>query len=527
MPEQYNIRGIIFDLDGVVKHTVDAFCELKEHNNDSSDIRSFPPNDSILYPPGLDESFWTFNEVIDKIGSFLHSIISLNLSVSILSCGNISFLTNLLEFWPSIDKSDFSSLSSIENSSRANCLDQNIILMAENMGVPIGNLMIIGEISFHSKLKLANGVLKLGLVRPKCGTSCQCNFTSDNLSDVLDIVKKGILLDVGKLPNNFLSKLLLEYEFKDPYVIVGPSVGEDTAAIDIARDEVLLLKSDPITFVTDNIGYYSVLINSNDMATSGAMPRWMLTTLIFPPRISIYEIQKIFGELYKTCSNFNISICGGHTEITDAVSRPVVVGTVVGTIECRKLLKKQGIGTGDFILMTKGVAIEGSVVIASEFRELLLKKGMSLDKINDCLELKSEISILDEAKIAWGNSGVTALHDVTEGGILTAISELGKASGYGVDIYLNDIFIYQQTRYLCDLLNINALGLIGSGCLLVCCKKATVNLLINDMNKNNIRAKIIGKISEKDSPLRAYKYGRPCQVPQFEVDEITRLPRPL
>ena len=83
------------------------------------------------------------------------------------------------------------------------------------------------------------------------------------------------LLSTGKLPTKLLDKLLSSYEVKDKRVIIGPRVGEDAAVIDMG-DKYLVAKTDPITFTAENIAWYVVNINANDIATMGATPRWFL-----------------------------------------------------------------------------------------------------------------------------------------------------------------------------------------------------------------------------------------------------------
>ena len=79
------------------------------------------------------------------------------------------------------------------------------------------------------------------------------------------------------------------------------------------------------------------------------------------------------------------------------------------------------------------------------------------------------MSVLPEARIARGFAGVRAMHDVTEGGLATALRELAAATGRGVLVHRDRIPVSAGTRRICDLLGADPLGLIASGSLLVCC----------------------------------------------------------
>lgn len=348
-------------------------------------------------------------------------------------------------------------------------------------------------------------------------------FQIQQLSELKNIVRQSIPLPSGKLPNDLLREYLNQFVFDDPSILVNPGVGEDTAAVNVTSEEVLVLKSDPITFATDSIGQYAVLINANDIATSGANPRWLLTTLLFPCGVTPYEIRQVINELKTFCRQWGITLCGGHTEITDAVTRPVVTGMMAGTVARRNLIDKRNMATGDCVLLTKGVAVEGTAIIAREFGVRLRNQGMTEPEIDTARQFLASISIIPEARIAAESKMVSAMHDVTEGGLATAAEELSIAGGYRIEIDMDSIPVFKETSTVCRLLGIHPLGLIGSGSLLICCRQSGCEKLIKAIRKAGIEVNCIGKVLEEGQGISAVKKNRPTPWPQFEVDEITRL----
>ena len=348
-------------------------------------------------------------------------------------------------------------------------------------------------------------------------------FQISRLSELKNIVRQGIPLPSGKLPNDLLREYLNQFVFDDPSILVNPGVGEDTAAVDVTPEEVLVLKSDPITFATDSIGQYAVLINANDIATSGAIPRWLLTTLLFPCGVTPYEIRQVINELKKFCRQWGITLCGGHTEITDAVTRPVVTGMMAGTVARRNLIDKRNMASGDCVLLTKGVAVEGTAIIAREFGGRLRNLGMAESAIETARQFLASISIIPEARIAASSQMVSAMHDVTEGGLATAAEELSIAGGYRIEIDVDSIPVFTETGKMCRLLGIHPLGLIGSGSLLICCRQESCEKLMKEIREAGIEVRCIGKVLEKGQGISAVEKNRPTPWPQFEVDEITRL----
>jgi hydrogenase maturation factor len=349
------------------------------------------------------------------------------------------------------------------------------------------------------------------------------DFEIENIVEIKDIVRMGVPLPSGKLPNRLLHDFLNQFIFDDPTLLINPGVGEDIAAVDIESSEVLVLKADPITFATDSIGQYAVLVNANDIATSGAIPQWFLTTLFFPCGTTPSQIQHVFEELKSFCRQWGITLCGGHTEITDAVNRPIVAGMMAGTVARRDLLDKRRMEKGDRVLLTKGVAVEGTAIIAREFGVRLKKLGMAAGKIDHCRQFLDNISIITEAKIAAATAGTSAMHDITEGGLATALEELSMAGGRVIRVDTDHIPVYPETQTICGLLDINPLGLIGSGSLLICCRSKDCEKLVENIAAAGVEITPIGEVMERGRGIRAYKRKKQVPWPAFEVDEITKL----
>lgn len=363
----------------------------------------------------------------------------------------------------------------------------------------------------------------VGDIGHKAELNHQIQFKVSDPAQVIKILRLHTPLPAGKLPNDLLREFLDSIVFEDPAVIVNPGVGEDIAAVDIEAEEVLVLKSDPITFATDAIGQYLVLVNANDIATSGARPRWLLTTLMFPCGVTPAEIRQVVEDLERHCRKWGITLCGGHTEITDAVNRPVIAGMMAGTVSRSHLVDKRSMQAGDRILLTKSVAVEGTAIIAREFENRLKSLGMSRPEIQTCKGFLDRISIIPEARIAASSTATTAMHDITEGGIATALEELGIAGEHRLRIHKDRIPIFAETAKICKLMSIDPLGLIGSGSLLITCRQKHCTELMGLLENEEIQVTCIGEVLEHGSGIEALTDDQPSDWPRFEVDEITRL----
>jgi HAD superfamily hydrolase (TIGR01509 family) len=397
-----------------------------------------------------------------------------------------------------------------------------IRLAAERLGVDPAHVLMVGDFDFDMDAGRRAGTLTAWLRTPGAAPA-NYDLAVDALKDLELVVRMGRPLSTGKLPNDILDHFLKAFRFEDPSVLISAGVGDDTAAVKPEPGEVIVLKSDPITFATDAIGRYAVLVNANDIATAGARPRWFLTTLLLPTGTTASEIRTIMQDLYSLCRRWEITLCGGHTEITDAVNRPVVIGMMAGTVARDRLIDKRDMAVGDRVYLTKAVAVEGTALIAREFEADLVAKGVSPRAVAHCKALLDQISILPEARIAASCPGVSAMHDVTEGGLATALAELATAGRSEITVEMEEIAFFPETRTLCEALGIDPLGLIGSGSLLICCRPDQAGDLEEALEAAQIQASCIAKVSAEGGGILAKRGGRAPDWPRFEVDEITRL----
>lgn len=332
------------------------------------------------------------------------------------------------------------------------------------------------------------------------------------------------ILPVGKLSPKHLSQLLAEYTTQDESVIVGPRVGIDATVID-QGDHHLIATTDPITFVTENIGYYTININANDIVCMGGLPRWFLATILLPAALTTEAlVEKIFSQLNLACQELNINFCGGHTEVTHGIDRPIVIGQMLGTVAKDSLITPQNIRPGDDILLTKGIAIEATSIIARE-RGDRLRQIYSDELVEKCKNFiyAPGISIVRDALLALQTGEVHALHDPTEGGLAMGVHELAVAGQVGIKIFENEIHIFPESKLLFDQYEIDPLGAIASGALLIVVDQHSTYKMFDVFRENQIKIKNIGKIMPIESGVKLVTNEKEIDLPEFHQDEITKL----
>jgi hydrogenase maturation factor len=333
-------------------------------------------------------------------------------------------------------------------------------------------------------------------------------------------------LAAGKVPWSVLGPVLSSTKGGgDPSVIVGPGRGLDSAAISIG-DRTLVTATDPVTFATDELGRYSVLVNANDVAVMGARPRWFQAVVLLPDcENNQAMLGSIMAQIDETLEDLGGVLVGGHSEVTVGLDRPIVVGQMMGDVSPSGLVRVGGAGPGDAVLVAGGVGIEATALVAREMGERLKEAGLSPREIEQAAGFLHDpgISIVRAALAAAATGAATAMHDVTEGGLATAAVELADASGVGVELFQPELPIATLTERVLEAVGMDPLGSIGSGGLLIACPQEKAEEVCWAVRLSGSACRVAGRLlGEKTERLLSTGSHRE-PLPVFEVDEIARV----
>jgi hydrogenase maturation factor len=330
-------------------------------------------------------------------------------------------------------------------------------------------------------------------------------------------------LPLGKLRPTLLRELLARHAAPDPRVVVGPRVGEDAAVLDMG-DRYLVATTDPITFVTEDLGWYALIVNANDLAVRGAAPRWFLATCLLPEgRTTEAEVTALFAQLGAACERQGVALVGGHTEVTSGLERPIVVGTMLGEVDKTRLVTTGGARPGDVLVLTKGVPLEGTSIIARARADELRARGYDDAWLARARGTLARLSVVPEALLAAELVPVHAMHDPTEGGVATALWELAEAAGVGLFVEAERIPVLAEGAALCREFGLDPLGTIASGALLLALGPADAGILLHALAREGIEAAFIGRVVPREAGVVLTRGGQPGPLPRFDQDEITRL----
>jgi hydrogenase maturation factor len=308
----------------------------------------------------------------------------------------------------------------------------------------------------------------------------------------------GSRLPEGKIPIDILRDVIFKnLGVKREEVALGPSLGIDGAVIDV-NDKSIIASMDPITGATERIGWLTVNVNANDVATFGVEPAFLLSCILLPENTNRKIVETISRQIGTAAKELGIAIIGGHCEVTPGLTNPVAIGCTIGVTEKANYVTAAGAKAGDTLIMTKSAGIEGTAILASD-RESVLKKAIKDHLIRRAKEFYGEISVVKEATTAFKTGFVHAMHDPTEGGLAGGIHEMADASGLGVSVFEEKIPVRSETVMICEFFKIDALQLIASGSLLIAAESDCSDKVVDVLKRNGIETAIIGEFLSSPS----------------------------
>lgn len=325
-------------------------------------------------------------------------------------------------------------------------------------------------------------------------------------------------MKIGKLPNDILEAMVLsKLKHRRSEVILRPGIGEDCCAVDFG-EYACVMSTDPITGTAAEIGRLAVNVSCNDIASCGVEPLGLMVTLLAPPEAEEAELEGVISQLAETAAAANVDILGGHTEVTASVTQFVVVCTAIGKALKNAPVPTGGARAGDSLVLTKHAGLEGAAIIAFENEDELAEK-LGIGPVAEAKAFVNSTSVVPEG-IAAGSYGVSAMHDVTEGGVLGAVWEMCEASGKGATVYREKIPVSAATLEICGYYGIDPLKLMSSGCMLISCPDGEGLAAL--LKGKGIPAAVIGRVEDGRERFIA-DGGEKYSIMPPEADELYKV----
>ena len=333
-------------------------------------------------------------------------------------------------------------------------------------------------------------------------------------------------MQIGKLPPSILEELVFSrLGVPDAEVLVGPGIGEDAAIVSLGDEKVLVVHVDPITEALERIGWLSIHVASNDIAVRGVRPRWFLSTILLPQSKPLEALDVVTKQMDAALREVGGMLVGGHTEISPGIEKPIAIVTALGIGFRDKIVLTRGARPGDYVIVTKAAGLEGTAIIASDFRGKLVNLGVPQSIIEEALGYFNEVSVLKEALALTEIGAPTAMHDPTEGGLLNGLLEIAIASNCAIEVCEGKIPIRTPTKIICKALDLDPLKLISSGALIATIRPELVDVALKTLRDINVDFSVIGRVVDRGSPkVILHKVnGKLEEISECVRDEIGKL----
>ena len=316
----------------------------------------------------------------------------------------------------------------------------------------------------------------------------------------------------GKLDPETISRLVYgRTGAPAPDLIQGAAFGEDTAAVPIG-DEILVINADPCSLAAEHVGTIAVHVACNDVAASGAHPRWLTSTILLPEANAVETLDRVTAQLDSAAREVGATIVGGHTERSAQLDRPLLAMTAMGLTD--RYVATGGAEPGDRLLLTKGAGVEATGIMATDFRAELsgVVDEATIDRAADFFDW---LSVVPDAEAV--GPFATAMHDPTEGGVLAGLVELALAGAVRCVVSREDILVRDETAALGDALGVDPLRTFGSGALLASVPEEAVGEALRAADEAGIEAAEIGRVEGVEK-------GEDAGV-EIDGDLLTEVPR--
>lgn len=315
--------------------------------------------------------------------------------------------------------------------------------------------------------------------------------------------------ELGKInANDFENIIFNNCGYNRSEVSVGPQFGVDVSVIDLPNGLAIAATSDPLSLIPSlglqESAWLSVQLMANDMATTGFAPMYAQFVLNLPETFSTLEFNQYWQHIHSFAKEIGVVITGGHTGFIEGQNSTIAGGGTFFTIAPKnEILVSKKATVGNSILVTKQCAMSSTAILSMCFPETI-KNKLGKEVYDEACSFFYKTTSLKDALTATANNRneITAMHDVTEGGVLGAIYEMATASGNGAIIYNDKLPVGNIQKVVCYLFSIDPRRSIGAGSMIIACKKGSEENVIERLKKENIDCTVVGEMVSKEDGIK-------------------------
>ena len=305
-------------------------------------------------------------------------------------------------------------------------------------------------------------------------------------------------MKVGNVSQTVLRRSILkQLHTRREESIIQPSVEEMCAAIRIEEDEQVVFTNTSLFGDEKDLAVFAMAHVLNDLWTRGAEPIGVNISILLPPHAYESRLKAMISYAEEVAEGQRIQILNAKAEVSPVLSKSLVTVLGIGKEKKEGLLQSSMGKAGQDVVLVNWIGLEGMLRILREKREELSKRFVPAF-LHQIEEQQQYLLAGDELRIAK-EFGVSAMHQITEGGILAALWNLAEASETGIDVDLKKIAIKQETIEVCEHFHLNPYQMTSAGSILLVTHDGEV--LVSRLEKNGKKATVIGRLTDRNEKV--------------------------
>ncbi|WEK36960.1 MAG: AIR synthase-related protein [Candidatus Pseudobacter hemicellulosilyticus] len=312
----------------------------------------------------------------------------------------------------------------------------------------------------------------------------------------------------GKLQEPTFKELVFPYcGAQRPELLAGPQYGVDVSLVQLPGGMAMAMTSDPLSLIPtlglQESAWLSVHLMANDMATTSVAPMYAQLVLNLPPALPAAAFKTYWLYIHQFCQEIGVAITGGHTgQAPGQQSTMAGGGTMVAIGQEEQFLLSSFAQPGHQIIVTKEAALIATAILALSFPETV-RQRCGVDIYQHACNLFYETSSLQAGLFAPGvERAVSAMHDVTEGGVLGAIYEMAMASGCGARIDRDLLAVGAVQGSVCAAFAIDPCYCVGAGSMVITAAPENVPGVLQRLRDKGIAARVVGEMTPPGEGIR-------------------------
>ena len=297
-------------------------------------------------------------------------------------------------------------------------------------------------------------------------------------------------MKIGKVSQTVLKRSMLKpLQFTRKEAMFAPTVEEMCYGVVCKEDEELLCASTVLYGDEKDLGVFALAQVLNHLATRGAKMVGASVHIMLPPHAYESRLKAMMEYVEAAGSMHRVQILHAKAEISPAVSKAVLYLNGIGILKKEAFIQSSMGKSGQDIVLLKWIGLEGTFRAMRE-KEEELKERFVPTFLNKIKQMESQLFSEEEIEIAKQH-GASAMHQITEGGVLAALWEVAEASGVGLEVELKNMSIRQETVEICEFCHLNQYQLTATGSVLILTDRGEE--LVQKYEEAGIQASLLGR----------------------------------